>query len=350
MLLKALFFLLLAGVALATVVFLLDRTLAAKTYKGKAGEHFDGAKFHNVGDGGTMPVINERPSALKWLLTREENEWGYRPLASTTVPASRVEGEEVVVTMINHASVLIQTAGLNILTDPTWSGRASPFSFVGPRRFQDAGVRFDDLPPIDVVLISHNHYDHLNIETLKRLQQKFNPKIFVPLGNALYLEERAISGAIEMDWWQKEAMNKDTALVLVPAQHFSARSISDRNITLWGGFVIETPANNFYFAGDTGYGVFVEEIAKKYPNGFKVGFVPIGAFMPRWFMAQVHTSPDDAMVMKKDLAIETLIPIHFGTFRLADDKQDEAEERLFQIAGGDSSVAVLKNGEFTILK
>ena len=351
MLVKILIVLVLIFLILAAVVVIIDRALAAKKYAGEVSDHFDGERFHNIGDGGILPVIEGRPSVLKWLLTREKNEWRHKNVASI-IPEERVEGSRVVVTMINHASVLIQTEGLNILTDPTWSGRASPFSFIGPKRFQDPGVRFEDLPTIDVVLVSHNHYDHLNLETLKKLQEKFTPLIITQLGNGTYLADRGIPDAIELDWWDKHPLKNNMVAVSVPAQHFSARSISDRNHTLWGGFVLETSLGNIYFAGDTGYGPFVEKIKEKYPQGFHLGFIPIGAFMPRWFMSQVHTSPDDALLLKDDLSIKTVIPIHFETFRLADDKQDEAEERLREIIQekNDSSFKILHNGESITVK
>jgi len=300
--------------------------------------------------------MKERPemsrgSFWKWILNRPPNTWVWRENPASPKLKERVDGAELVVTMVGHASLLIQTEGLNILTDPIWSKRASPFSFLGPKRYRDPGIAFEDLPPIDLVLISHNHYDHMDIPTLKRLHKKWNPQILVALGNQSYLEDRGILNVTEIDWWEKHPSGGDVYISSVPAQHFSARALSDRNTTLWGGYVLETPHGNIYFAGDTGYGEFISEIAKRHTS-FRLALIPIGAFKPEFFMGPVHVSPTKALQMAVDIKAMTMIPMHYGTFHLADDQQDEPLESLRGAMEHDSSsvqIVVLEPGEQSTL-
>ena len=256
------------------------------------------------------------------------------------------------VTYVNHDTVLIQTEGLNFLTDPIWSKRASPFYLLGPKRFALPGIAFDDLPPVDIVLVSHNHYDHMDIATLRRLVSKWNPKIIVPIGNKSYLNKRGIQNVVELDWWEKEEITEQVQVACVPAQHFSARAISDRNRTLWAGFVIETPHGNTYFAGDTGFGPFVEHLKARYEE-FRLALLPIGAYKPEWFMRTVHISPDEAFVMHRELAVRTSVGMHFGTFRLADDRQEEPPRRIRELVETetcDGIFVTLENGEEIVVE
>lgn len=307
-------------------IVLLDSYFKTPGWSGPISNHFDGKKFFNIKDPNVVEEKRSGFEALKWLLSRDSNEWVERQ-GTTTVPVERVMGREIAATFINHASVLIQTEGLNIITDPIYAERASPVSWTGPHRYAQPGIAWDDLPPIDIVMVSHNHYDHMDISTLKNIQDKFKSVILVPLGNKEFLKKRGIE-AIELDWWGTFALQDGISVTLVPSQHFSARALSDRNTSLWGGYVIGTPSGDIYFAGDTGYGPFVDAIQKNYPKGFRLGLLPIGAFKPEWFMAEVHVSPAEAMDMMRKLSIETAMAIHFGTFKLADDKQDEPAETL----------------------
>ena len=262
-------------------------------------------------------------------------------------------GRELIVTFVNHSTVLIQTEGLNIITDPVWSKRVSPLWGIGPKRYRPVGMRFEDLPPIDVVLISHNHYDHMDISTLKRIVKKWKPKIYAGLGNARYLRSRGIRGTVDLDWWEKDVIIEGVAVVCAPGQHFSSRALSDRNKTLWCGFILETPHGDVYFAGDTGYGMFVQKLHERYKK-FRLALLPIGAFRPEWFMGPVHVSPDQAMQMHHELFAQTSIAIHFGTFHLADDHQDEPPERIRDIIANTPdpkpNFLVLDNGESTIVE
>ncbi len=320
-------FILTLVVVIALIGTVVNYFIAAKTYTGPVSDHFNGQTFYNITDATDANRFTDRPSFWKWVLSRPKNTWVWRDSATSTKPVERVMGNDVVVTFVNHATVLVQTQGINILTDPMWSERASPFSFIGPRRYQAPGITFRDLPPIDVVIISHNHYDHMDVPTLRRIIDEWHPRIYVPLANASYLTDRGIEGVEDLDWWQVKQITSTVSISSVAAQHFSSRGITDRNKTLWGGYIIDTPNGQIYIAGDTGYGPFVQEIKKRYTN-IRLGFIPIGAFKPEWFMGPVHVSPDEAIQIQQELRIDTVIGMHFGTFHLADDTQDEPALRI----------------------
>ena len=347
MLLCILIYFLVFILSVSLVFCILDRSIRSKGYQGPVSDHFNGTVFINIKTAGTVRVRSGFWSILHWMLTRKKNVWVKRSVHQTK-PLPRVEGETLTATLLNHASVLIQTEGLNILTDPIYSKRASPFSFIGPSRFTEPGVAFDDLPPIDVVIISHNHYDHLDLATLRRLVKRDNPRIFVPLGNRNYLESHGIKTSTELDWWESEELAPGVSLVCVAGQHFSARALSDRNKTLWCGYAVQTPHGDIYFAGDTGYGPFVNEIRTRFPQGFRLGLLPIGAFRPEWFMKEVHISPDEAFNIQQELHIQDVVGIHHGTFKLADDTQDEPVTRVKELVGSLPSsqrFLTLLNGE-----
>ena len=304
-----------AGVtaAAAAVGTLAERlVIAAPHYHGPSSDHFDGDKFFN------FEKSEQRDgSFVKWMLTREVGywrEWVDAPPGPR--PPERVNSLRV--TFVNHATMLIQMDGVNVLTDPMWSERCSPFSFAGPKRHRPPGIRLSDLPPIDVVLVSHNHYDHLDIPTLWRLRVRSHPRVITPLGNSQLMSRHGIGGAMELDWWQQIPVSDRVKVTLVPARHFCARAISDRNRNLWGGFVISGPSGNVYFAGDTGFGRHFEMIAQRF-KPLRVALLPIGAYLPRWFMRPVHISPVEAVDAHTILGAEMSIPMHYGTFNLGDD-------------------------------
>jgi L-ascorbate metabolism protein UlaG (beta-lactamase superfamily) len=325
-----LLFLILFLLLATLLVVIVDRSIRSRGYQGPLSDHFDGTIFLNIKD---APVQSRSPrlsSILRWMLSRQKNVWEQRSVAQTK-PGERVLGKELVVTFINHATVLIQTEGVNIITDPVYSERASPFSFAGPRRFINPGVSFEDLPKIDTILISHNHYDHLDLATLSKLAKRDQPRIIAPLGNKPFLELRGIPNVSELDWWESNTVSEDISIECVPAQHFSSRALTDRNKTLWSGYVIKTSHGDVYFAGDTGTGPFIDQIAKRFPSGFRLGLLPIGAFRPEWFMKEVHISPDEAYAIQSQLKVQDAVGIHFGTFKLADDAQDEPVERIAKL-------------------
>lgn len=291
-------------------------------YEGPTSDHFNGTTFENSGDVPDKTFID----VMKWYLQRDQGEWVKIPEEEVTFakkPANNVT-RGMVITYINHSTFLIQTAGVNILTDPVWSDRVSPLSFVGPKRFRPAGVKFEDLPKIDLVLISHNHYDHLDLETIKKLEKRFQPQFITPLGVSQLLEQSLIRYTYDLDWWEEKVIDSDITIHSVEAQHFSARGLFDRNKTLWSGYVIDTPAGDIYFAGDTGYGDFFKKIRSKHPS-IKVGLIPIGSYKPQWFMQPMHTNPEEAIQVHKDVGAQISFGMHFGTFPLADDGMNEPE-------------------------
>jgi L-ascorbate metabolism protein UlaG (beta-lactamase superfamily) len=297
---------------------------SAPAYKGPVSDHFDGKKFINPGAvkaGGFMDV-------MKWMSKRDRGEWTEMKSAGYgAAPVAKVEGDTIVVTFVNHSTFLIQMQGLNILTDPVWSERASPVSFAGPKRMRPPGIRLEDLPDIDIILLTHNHYDHLDIKTIAILAERFNPEIFTPLGVGKYLEARNIVSVTEMDWWDEATSQTGLKLICTPAQHFSGRGMFDRDRTLWSGFAIETEKGNIYYAGDTGFGDFFNEISERLAP-VRLAFLPIGAYKPQWFMSPIHTSPADAVNIHKILNSSLSIGMHFGTFPLADDGMDDPEKDL----------------------
>jgi L-ascorbate metabolism protein UlaG (beta-lactamase superfamily) len=321
-------FLAMAGGAVVTVppmsACMAGHMLSAPPYQGPTSPHFDGRTFVNL----HHRVERGFSDFLRWRFTREQGPWGPRILQPPAPrPPARVGRGEVRVTFVNHATALVQMDGLNILTDPIWSERCSPISWAGPRRFRAPGIRFEDLPPIDVVVLSHNHYDHMDVPTLRRLQAAHQPKIFTPLGNARFLEGERISGATDLDWWGRAELDDRTEMFAVPAEHWSGRGTRDRGATLWCGYLFRGPSGSVLFAGDTGYGPHFRQIRERYGPS-RLALLPIGAYLPRWFMEPVHMSPADAVMAHEDLRATSSVAIHHGTFMLADDAQDQPVEEL----------------------
>jgi len=236
------------------------------------------------------------------------------------------------VTWIGHATVLAQLGGLNLLTDPMFGERASPLRWVGPARQQPPGVALADLPRIDLVLVSHNHYDHLDeMSVLALARQPGGPPLFVvPLGLKAWLAAKGVPGAIELDWWEQHRLG-GVDIALVPAQHWSGRGLADRMKTLWGGFAVLAPDCHLFYAGDTGYSRdfvdirsrLAEQQAPQAGGGFDIALLPIGAYEPRWFMAEQHVNVHEALKIHRDLAAKRSLGVHWGTFALADEALDE---------------------------
>ena len=320
-----------------------ERTLVASPrYRGPVTDHFDGERFHNHQSG-----WQTEGSFLKWQMTKKPGPWRtWIESQPGPKPETRVDdqsaGGRIRVTWVNHATMLVQMDGVNILTDPIWSERCSPVSFAGPKRRRAPGIRFEDLPPIDAVLVSHNHYDHLDLPTLRRLE---GSRIFTPLGNSALMARHGVGGATDFDWWQEAPLSNRVKVTLVPAQHFCARGLSDRNQTLWGGFVISGPSGHVYFAGDTGWGKHFAEIGEKF-GAIRVALLPIGAYLPRWFMKPAHISPDEAIDAHHALRARTSIAMHFGTFRLGDDGETQPVDDLKKALAekGNAPVLVVEHG------
>lgn len=247
------------------------------------------------------------------------------------------------VTWIGHATVLAQLGGLNVLTDPIFSERASPLSFVGPKRHLPPGVALADLPHIDLVLASHNHYDHLDSASVDALQrQPGGPPLFiVPLGVKAWLAGRGIAHAIELNWWESHTLQAPAGPVdvtLVPAQHWSGRGLSDRMKTLWGGFAVFAPDCHLFYAGDTAYSRDFADIQARFAErqsaanggGFDIALLPIGAYEPRWFMAPQHVNVEEAIRIHRDLRAKRSLGVHWGTFQLSDEALDEPPRALVE--------------------
>lgn len=226
-----------------------------------------------------------------------------------------------------HSSFLIQTNNLNILTDPVWSHRVSPVTWAGPARHHAPGIKFEDLPKIDVIIISHNHYDHMDLATLKKLEKKFKPLVLCPKGDLALLKGEGLNNVVELDWWEEKSF-KDYQFIFTPAQHFSGRGLFDRFKSLWGSYVIKTPQNKkIFFGGDTGYSKHFKEIFQRMGE-MDFALIPIGAYEPRWFMKAMHVNPEEAVKAHLDLKSKQSIGIHFGTFQLTDEGIDEPEKDL----------------------
>ncbi len=229
----------------------------------------------------------------------------------------------VTATWIGHATVLVQLGGLTILTDPHFGERASPVSFAGPKRRVALPVSLNELPRIDLVLISHNHYDHLDVGTVAKLkaQPGGEPLFLAPLGVDLWLKSEGINNVMAFDWWdEKEVLGVKASFV--PAQHWSSRSPFDRNATLWGGWVINHQGYKFYFAGDSGYSKDFADIGAKF-QGFDLSLIPVGAYEPRWFMKEQHVNPAEAVQIHQDVKSRFSIGVHWGSFELTDEPLDQ---------------------------
>ena len=336
------------GALAAIVVVVGGYALSGPKHHGPKGGNFDGHRFVNVPetDHGGWWALG------KWLATRKPPQWQKREVVFGPKPPARVGKGELRVTFVNHATVLIQQDGLNILTDPTWSDRASPVSWAGPQRFHSPGITKEDLPPIDVVAISHNHYDHLDLPTLKWLHAARKPTFYVGLGNRPLLTEAGITQVKEMDWWQSveigQSGGEPVELIGVPARHFSGRGLFDRDRTLWLGFVVRGPAGSTYFAGDTGFGTHFAEIKRRFGSP-RLALLPIGASLPAWFMKEVHLNPAEAVDAHEVLGAGMSVPLHYGTFPLGDDGQDQPlrglEETLAKKPASGPGWSVLKFGE-----
>ena len=308
----------------------------------RPSNHFDGARFFTPG----APRLPGVGGTLRMLTTRKPGPWrDYQDFEPGPKPPERVA--DLRVTFVNHATTLIQMDGLNLLTDPIWSNRCSPVSFAGPARVRPPGLRFEDLPPVDAVLVSHNHYDHLDLPTLQRLgRDRASPPVFAALGNAALLTGQGIANAHELDWWESRELGPGIHLTAVPVQHFCGRGLADRNRTLWAGFVVSGPAGHVFFAGDTGFGPHFQAIAEAF-SPIRLAILPIGAYRPEWFMGPVHESPAEAAEAQRVLRAQTALAIHFGTFPLADDGQDEPVEELHKVLAAypDQRFWVLDFGE-----
>jgi len=296
---------------------------ADNTYSGPVSDHFNGRKFFDP-DGAPPKSLRQ---VLRWQFGRgrQRQAWPkWAPSPHADIPPARVDGGKVRLSFVGHVSWLIQTAGLNILVDPVWSERASPIRWAGPRRHNDPGIAFDALPPIDVALVSHGHYDHLDIATLSKLTTKFSPRVITPLGNDVAMRRADDEVRAEaFDWHDRVELGNGIAVTLVPTRHWTARGLYDRNKALWASFVLETPAGKVYIVCDSGYGSgkHFRDVGQAH-GPLRLAILPIGAYEPRWFMRDQHMNPSDAVKALDDCGAQAALAHHHGTFQLTDEAID----------------------------
>jgi len=312
-------------VALSFAPTLIPPFLDRIYYAGPVSDHFDGDRFFNPG-AHDPPRLDPGRMLGRWLST-ERPAWPDHVPVQPSVPPRNVAGDEMRVTWIGHSTVLVQVAGLNILTDPIWSERASPFSFMGPKRVREPGVRFEDLPHIDLVLVSHNHWDHLDLPTLERLWARDRPLIVTSLGNDTILRGDGIE-AVARDWGGRVPLRGGGEVVVLRNQHWGSRWGTDRNRALWSAFSVRTPQGNIFFGGDTGWGdgSWVTEAARAGP--YRLAIIPIGAYLPRDIMQNSHVGPEEALRIFHALDPAMALAVHWGTFQLAFERIDDPPRTL----------------------
>lgn len=296
-------------------------------YQGPASDHFDGSRFFIPGH----PMPNTLRGLLRWQFGGDQRaRWPLQvpsPFEDRPPPRS----DELRVALIGHASFLVQVAGLNILIDPVFSERVSPFSTIGPKRVNAPGIRFEALPPIDFVLVSHAHYDHLDSVSLARLEAAFHPRFVCPLGNdgIIARATRAPSRIVARDWGEEVDAGQGVGIHLRPSYHWSARGLHDRRMQLWCAFVLTTPQGTLYHIADTGYGDggFFRQVKAEFGT-LRLAHIPIGAYEPRWFMSTMHVNPEESVRILADCGARQAIGHHWGTFQLTNEAHGQPEQDL----------------------
>ena len=333
--------------------------------------YYDASKKHHRPDGFNNNYIDnwrkDQPNFLKWQWDKLTNPMPAQDASRVKVVTPdlayiKANRRDAAVTWIGHSTALWQLGGLNILTDPHFTERASPVSFAGPERLVALPLQLADLPRIDVVLISHNHYDHLNVRSVQMLnQQPGGPPLFVvPLGVDLWMRAEGIINVQRMDWWDKlpiKTPEGEIEVHFVPAQHWSSRAPWDRNASLWGGFVAHAKVNNapysMFFAGDTGYSKDFVDIAAKF-GGFDFAQIPVGCYLPRWFMKDQHVNEEEAVQIHLDVKSKFSMGVHWGTFRLCDEPIDAPLDGLpkarKKLGVSDDAFVLFSLGETRVLR
>lgn len=299
-------------------------------YQGPVSDHFDGSRFFHPG----LPASDKSLlQVLRWRLLGKRTRWPQIvPAMEGVKPEKRVE--HLRITFVGHASLLVQVAGCNILVDPVWAARASPLSRFGPRRRNAPAIAFSDLPPINIVLVTHNHYDHMDLAFLERLWARDQPRLVSSLGNDGVIQATAPKvPVLTGDWWDEVPLFHGITATIVPAYHWSSRHLADRRMALWSGFFLRTAYGSLYCAGDTAYrdGRIFHEIRERLASP-DLAILPIGAYAPRWFMETQHVNPEEAIQIALDCGAKQVLGIHWGTFQLTDEPYLEPEERFYAAA------------------
>jgi L-ascorbate metabolism protein UlaG (beta-lactamase superfamily) len=309
-------------------------------------EHFNGKTFfqphHRIG---------RRFDLLRWRLTAKPKPWPAQVALGVQPPRPRAQGHDVVVTWLGHASFLLETARGNFLIDPVFSERVSPFTWIGPRRVHPPPIAFEALPRIDAVLLSHDHYDHFDEATVRRLAEKFAPCFVAPLRHADLIRRAGGRDVVELDWWRSHVLAPYITVTLTPTQHWSNRLGTPRNHRLWGGFYftfaapIVTDTRRLWFVGDTGRAPEIVRTVRQRCGAPDLALVPIGAYEPRWFMAPMHLNPADAVELHRASGARRSLGMHWGTFRLSDEGREDPPQAL-AVA---TREAGLREGEFGVV-
>jgi N-acyl-phosphatidylethanolamine-hydrolysing phospholipase D len=296
-------------------------------HKANLPPHHTGAGFRNTGAGFRETA---RWDLAVWILGKlgEMLSKGEAvSIASMENDGSHLRmAKDDTVTWVGHTTVLIQLEGKNILTDPVWASRAGPMNMFGPPRLTKPGIALTDLPPIDIVLLSHNHYDHLDALVIRKLAENGSTKFFVPLGMREWFTRAGIVNVQEMDWWESTRV-LGLHIACTPSQHFSGRGVGDRNSTLWGSWCVEGKTKKFFFAGDSGYCAHFKEIGTRL-GPFDLSLMPIGAYAPRQLMRAMHMNPDEAVQASLDVGARVMLATHWGSYKLTDERPDEPPKKM----------------------
>jgi N-acyl-phosphatidylethanolamine-hydrolysing phospholipase D len=330
--------LLFLGVAAASVALADPRALD------RPGHHL-GRGFRNLDPSYDYTMGARTLGLLRRLATRDPDRGAVPVRVGNDGAALRANGTQPTVTWIGHATLLVQLDGVNILTDPIWSEHAGPFGF-GPRRLVSPGLRFEALPPIHAVVISHDHYDHLDVRTVQRLARTHQPTFLVPLGLREWFADRGMTNVVELDWWQRHQV-RGVTFVATPAQHGSGRGLADQNLRLWTSWAVLGRERRFFFAGDTGYSVNLAEIGRRL-GPFEMAAIPIGGYSAFTERHPNHVSPEEAAQLLEDVRGRLMVPMHWGTFALNREPYREPPERLMAEAlrrGLEERIALLSQGQ-----
>ena len=304
--------------------------------------HFDGEKFSNLGE----PPQRDLWDVLRWKLTSRAARWPERVEFPPQMPPDAPQPEGAAVTWIGHATFLVQTQQGNFLTDPVYSERIGPFRWAGPRRVIAPGISWERLPKIDAVLLSHDHYDHCDMPTLRRLAHDAAATIVAPLGHAALLSGSGLTApVVDLDWWETHRLAGGAAVTLVPARHWCRRRPGDTNKRLWGGFILTAGRRQIYFAGDSGYDESLFSEIGRRTGRPDLALIPIGAYEPRWFMREAHMNPAEAVRVHRDVGARQSVAMHWGTFQLTDEAREDPVREL----AAAKAKAEISEGAFTVL-